>query len=227
MAKPEERQAARQLRQQHGLSIKEIATKLGVARSSVSVWVRDIALTAQQQARLDDRNKHHPAQRNGSRANKAKHRKQREYYQQEGRLKAREGDMLHSWGCMLYWAEGNKARNMIAFSNSDVDMMRLFIRSLRESLCICDKDIRFRVNCYTDSKERQEEVVQYWCDALELAEEKTRTHSFNAKPISSKQTNDKLVWGVCRVEVYNTRAIQHIYGAIQEYVGVEKDNWID
>lgn len=227
MAKPEAKQAARQLRQQQGLSIKEIAAKLGVARSSVSVWVRDIDLTPQQYARLDHRNKHHPAQRRGSRANKAKHRQQREQYQQEGRIKAREGDLLHSWGCMLYWAEGNKARNMIAFSNSDVDMMRLFIRFLRESLSIANEDIRFRVNCYADTEVRQTQVIQYWCAALDLTHENARTHSFNARPTSSKQTSDKLKWGVCRVEVYSTRAIQHIYGAIQEYIGIDKENWLD
>lgn len=227
MGKPEERQAARHLRQQHGLSIKEIAAKLGVARSSVSVWVRDIALTPQQQARLEDRDKHHPAQRNGSRANKAKHRKQREQYQQEGRIKAREGDLLHSWGCMLYWAEGNKARNMVAFSNSDVDMMRLFIRFLRESLNIPNEHIRFRVNCYADTEARQTQVIQYWCAALDLTNENARTHSFNARPSSSKQSKDKLKWGVCRVEVYDTSAIQHIYGAIQEYIGIDKDIWLD
>lgn len=227
MAKPKTRQAARQLRQQDGLSIKEIAEKLGAARSSVSVWVRDIDLTPQQQARLDERNKYHPAQRRGSHANKAKHRELREQYQQEGRLKARESDLLHSWGCMLYWAEGNKSRNMIAFSNSDVDMMKIFVRFLRESLRISDENIRFRVNCYADTEERQSQVIQYWCDALKLSQEHARSHSFNARPISSKQTNHKLKWGVCRVEVYDTRAIQHIYGAIQEYVGIHKDDWLD
>ena len=136
MAKPEERRAARYLRQQQGLSNKEIAAELSVARSSVSLWGRDIALTAQQQAHLDDRNKHHPAQRNGSQANKAKHRQQREQYQQEGRLKAREGDLLHSWGCMLYWAEGTKNRNVLGFANSDSDMMTLFIKFIRESLSV-------------------------------------------------------------------------------------------
>jgi transposase len=226
MAKPQSRQAARQLRQEKGLSIKEIAAELGVSKSSVSTWVRDIQLTPQQQARLDERNRNHPAQRKGSKANKAKHRAIREQYQQQGRVKAREGDMLHSWGCMLYWAEGNKARNMIAFSNSDVDMMRLFIKFVRVSLEIPDEDIRFRINCYAKSPAHEAEIIAFWCQALGLTEVHQRTHSINVTPVSSKQTTHKLAWGVCRLEVYNTRAIQHIYGAIQEYAGFDKPGWL-
>jgi transcriptional regulator with XRE-family HTH domain len=40
MTKTSERKMARQLRQQKGMSVKEIARTIGVARSSVSMWVR-------------------------------------------------------------------------------------------------------------------------------------------------------------------------------------------
>jgi transposase len=50
--KPEARQEARRLRMADGLSIRDIATRLGVSKSSVSLWVRDVALTAEQEAAL-------------------------------------------------------------------------------------------------------------------------------------------------------------------------------
>jgi transcriptional regulator with XRE-family HTH domain len=40
--KTEKRNQARTLRRERGCSIEEIASRLGVARSSVSLWVRDI-----------------------------------------------------------------------------------------------------------------------------------------------------------------------------------------
>jgi transcriptional regulator with XRE-family HTH domain len=43
--KVQERNEARRLRRDEGLSLKEIALQLGVAKSSVSHWVRDIELT--------------------------------------------------------------------------------------------------------------------------------------------------------------------------------------
>jgi hypothetical protein len=79
-------------------------------------------------------NKRFEAQKASSQANVIKHRTLREQYQQEGRIKAREGDLLHSHGCMLYWAEGTKSRHELKFSNADTDMMVTFIKFLREAL---------------------------------------------------------------------------------------------
>ena len=54
--KPVECLQARALREQDGLSIKEIAAIIGVSVSSVSLWVRDIKLSEAQQAALNARN---------------------------------------------------------------------------------------------------------------------------------------------------------------------------
>jgi transcriptional regulator with XRE-family HTH domain len=40
--KPKEQAEARRLRRDDGLSLKEIAERLSVSKSSVSAWVRDI-----------------------------------------------------------------------------------------------------------------------------------------------------------------------------------------
>lgn len=45
---------------------------------------------------------------------------------------AAERDWLHVAGCMLYWGEGNKGKNDLAITNSDPDLLRLFLRFLRE-----------------------------------------------------------------------------------------------
>lgn len=52
--KTEQREAARELRRQ-GRSVNEIVRELGVAKSSVSLWVRDVELTAEQQHELHNR----------------------------------------------------------------------------------------------------------------------------------------------------------------------------
>jgi transposase len=50
--KTAERECARKLRREEGRSVKELASLLGVARSSISLWVRDIELTDEQRANL-------------------------------------------------------------------------------------------------------------------------------------------------------------------------------
>ena len=54
--KTRERKLARKLRREEGASIKDIALRVGVSVSSVSLWVRDIELTAEQHAALAARN---------------------------------------------------------------------------------------------------------------------------------------------------------------------------
>ncbi|MFN8564338.1 MAG: helix-turn-helix domain-containing protein [Anaerolineae bacterium] len=88
MAKPLERSRARQLRQE-GMSVKDIAEQLGVTKSSVSIWVRDVELSGDQKAALREKYHHYPAKIRGSLANSQKALRQRTAYQAEGRAKAR------------------------------------------------------------------------------------------------------------------------------------------
>ena len=67
--KTAERELAREFRRVEGASLKEIARKLNVARSSVSLWVRDIELTPEQHLALRERNPIYNAQLRGSTAN--------------------------------------------------------------------------------------------------------------------------------------------------------------
>jgi hypothetical protein len=49
-----------------------------------------------------------------------KYANQRKKYQNLGRQEAN-GDPLHIAGCMLYWAEGSKSKNVVGFCNSEVN----------------------------------------------------------------------------------------------------------
>jgi transposase-like protein len=75
--KTEERQLARTLRREEGASIREIALRVGVSRSSVSHWVRDIELTKQQHDELLRRNPAYNRQRSGVAIHSARRREQR------------------------------------------------------------------------------------------------------------------------------------------------------
>src|SRR5687767_1433576 len=99
MTKQNEREQARRLRREEGMSIIEIAQLIGVAKSSVSTWVRDIQLTPEQIQRLEANSDIVRAQHLGSKANVLKHRALRQQYQNEGRIKAREQELLHLQGC--------------------------------------------------------------------------------------------------------------------------------
>ncbi len=208
------------------MSVKDIAKQLGVAKSSVSVWVRDIELSADQAAALRDKYHHYDAKIKGSQANYQKGLERRIAYQQEGRAQARAGDPLHLTGCMLYWAEGTKNRTALKFVNSDPGMMRVFVRFLRQSLLVPGEKIFVYINCYTDNGVLLEEIETFWLDQLELPQTSLHPTRVNDQPKSSNQQGRKLIYGVCTLSVYSTRLVQHVFGAIQEYSGVDKPEWL-
>ncbi len=223
--KTEEREKARELRRA-GHSVKEICRLLGVAKSSVSVWVRDIELTEEQKAELKRRHRFHTAQLNGGHTNAAKYRELRRQYQEEGRAKAREQEPLHIAGCMLYWAEGRKAKNSLALANSDGALLSFYISFLRNSLLVEDFQIALRITCYLGNGISREEIEGYWLHLLNLPRSCLRKTTVNVRPSSSQQKGRKLNYGVCEIAVHSTRTVQHVLGAIQAYAGIDKPEWL-
>jgi transcriptional regulator with XRE-family HTH domain len=220
---------ARELRR-GGMSLKKIATELGVAVSSVSSWTSDITLTQEQQAALLLANggPWDPERlRAATAARSATCLARREEAQAEGRLRARTGDPLHRMGCMLYWAEGRKSRNTLQFSNSDPHMMRLFRRFLSECIGADPGQMRVTLNVYTNNGMTIEEIERYWLELLDLPASCVRKHTLDHMPTSSSgRAKNKLPFGVCTLRVHNTWMLQHIYGAIQEYGGFDELAWL-
>ena len=216
------REQARLLRQQ-GKSVREITTILNVSKSAVSNWVRDIVLTEDQVQNLKAKQKQYGAQNSGARANYHTARKKREAYQQAGRQKALENRPLHLAGCMLYWAEGAKARNAIYFANSDPDMMQLFMRFLREEFHVQDDAIRLLIHCHFDDPAEIQRVERYWLDLLRLP-----TSALNKTQVKkgSDTRKNRLMNGICSIRVFSTELTHHIYGAIQEYGGFDNPAWL-
>jgi transposase len=95
------REQARQMRRD-GISVRDIATTLGIARSSASTWVRDIELTEAQIEKLKESQRQYGARNKGGPTNRAIFQEKRLAYQEQGRERARNGSRLHLVGCMLY-----------------------------------------------------------------------------------------------------------------------------
>lgn len=203
---------------------------LGVSRSTVSLWVRDIDLTPEQHEVLRQRNPIYNSQLNGSRANFDKGHARRRRYQQFGRTRVlgESGGSLYVAGCMLYWAEGDKARNSVRLSNSDPEVARLFLGFLRECFGVRDEQVRISCNLFADHAARQREIEQFWLDALRLPASSLRASAVNRySRYSQKKRKNRLPYGTCRVAVHSTETVQAIYGSIQEFAGFERPEWID
>lgn len=227
--KPEERRKSRELRRQ-GKSVREIEKELDVSRSSVSRWVRDIELTPEQEQRLWERDRSYAASGTLAKRRRKIFLEKRKQYQESGREKAKkESGNLFQVGCMLYWAEGGKGRNDVRFSNSDVNMMNLFLRFLRECYKVKSEDVSVYINCYTNNGLSVEQIEKYWIEQLRLKQRCLRKTLVNCYPRTSrrKTVRNKLIYGICRIVVCRTDIVQSIYGAIQEYGDFENEKWLD
>ncbi len=221
--KRETRLKARELRQQ-GHSIGDIAFMLGIAKSTVSLWVRDIELTELQVEHLKEKIRTYGAQNKGASTNRKNAKAQRIVFQDQGRIKARENSPLHLAGCMLYWAEGAKDRNTFYFVNSDANMLQLCMRFLREEMAICEADITIRIHCHFNDPFEMRRVEQYWLETLQLPVTAIRKTLFKQ---GSEKSKHVLANGVCAIRILkSTHLVQHVFGAIQEYGGFENPDWL-
>jgi hypothetical protein len=226
--KPEERAAARELRRE-ALSYKRIAAILRISASSALYWTRDIELTPEQVAANlgTGITAAEEVVSRRARAWSERSRNRRLAFQLEGRVRAREGDCLHNAGCMLYWAERTKSKNAVGFSNSDISMVAFFLRFLTTCFEVEMNRLTLALHVYLNNGLTIAEIEDHWLDALDLPRSCLRKHQINPLPSSSSGSKrNRLPYGVGSLKYTDTRTVQHIYGAIQEYAGVDNQAWL-
>ncbi|HEV3478635.1 MAG TPA: hypothetical protein VG144_04210 [Gaiellaceae bacterium] len=219
--KTQERLEARRIRREEGASMKRIARRLGVSVSSVSLWVRDIELSSEQRTALQNKVS------GGWAANAVAGRKRRLASQEYGREVVRDADPMFVAGIMLFWAEGAKARNEVAIVNSDSELVRFFVRFLRRYYRVPDERFRVACNLFADHVARQRQIERFWLDTLELPSSCLRKSMINVySKYSQKKRKGRLPYGTCKLVVCDTAVVQSIYGAIQEYAGFDRPEWL-
>ena len=206
--------------------MREVAQLLDAPQSSVSLWVRDVVLTSEQRRALDERGEHGRAIARARKAEEA--RALRRSYQEEGRRLARERAGTYAAGCMLYWAEGAKARNAVKITNSDPELLVAFATFLRTEFDVRPEQMKLDCNLFADHVDRQHAIERHWLDRLGLPLSSLRKSTVNVYSKRSKRTRvGKLPFGTSALVVHSTRIVQTIYGSIQEYGGFERAEWLD
>lgn len=165
-AKDAERARARELRSQ-GLTYAEIATELGVSKSSISLWTRNLPhpTTAEQdlEARLAGPKRYFDLRRR--RVYIERQNEKLGWANSIGLLSDRE---LLIAGAVAYWAEGSKSKpwrssEQVTFINSDAGMIRLFLAYL-DLLGIRRERLRLRLQIHESADVRCS--TQYWAEVV-------------------------------------------------------------
>ena len=107
-------------------------------------------------------------------------------------------------------------------------MIAFFMRFVRTYFSIPDDTIRVACNLFADHEKRQREIEDFWLATANLPRScltKTMVNKYSRS--SKRRRKNKLPYGTCRVTVHSTSVVQHIYGAIQEYAGFDRPEWLD
>ena len=149
-----EQERARELRAL-GWTLLDIARELGVAKSSVSLWVRDVAFEPRPRIRARRREPNALQRRKADEIERLL----AEGRERIGELSAR--DLLIA-GTALYAGEGGKTDGEVRFANSDPRMIALFCLWLRRFFDIDES--RLRVRLYLHDGLDLEEASRFWSE---------------------------------------------------------------
>ena len=209
--KLKEKLEARRLRSL-GCSFGEIQKKLGVAKSSVSLWVRDIELTSEQKVGLSQKGiqKDIIERRRATRLKNESAKRQIIIDAANKEIKNISERELWLIGIMLYWAEGGKTRRgIVRFSNSDPEMIKIMMAFFRRICNVPEKKFRgyIHIHPHLDYKKAEE----YWSHVSRIPLNKFFKTYRKMNP-SSKNKRDNLPLGTFDIYVLSTELFLKILG---------------
>jgi transcriptional regulator with XRE-family HTH domain len=158
-----EQERARALRAQ-AWTLNEIAAELGVSKSSVSLWVRDVGFDEATRAARAGANRNRGAQ--ARRPSRLRVEKEVEIERLLAEGRARIGELSEREflvaGSALYAGEGAKADGVVKFANSDPRMIRFFCDWLRHFFAV--DEFRLRVYLYLHAGLDLDAAVAFWSE---------------------------------------------------------------
>lgn len=212
------KEQAKQLRKK-GYSIKEVAGELGIAKSTSSIWLRDVQLSQKALTRLKNRGIL------GQQKSRLVKRKKREQSAQKYVLWAKNKlkhlpkskTALQIYCSILYWAEGGKfTDNHLQFTNSDPSMVKVFLNLLRKGFDIDEAKLRANIHIHEYHKDQAQK--DYWSKITNIPIE--QFYKSYKKPNTGKRIRNNYP-GCVRICYYSadtTRRIQALYQNLTDYI---------
>lgn len=209
-AKDDLRDKARELRTE-GLNYNQISARLGVSKSSVSLWVRDLPIPP----RLSyEENRRRSAE--GARRYWATERKVREAQRENQRAAAAveigglTGREILIAGAVAYWCEGAKTKPhrqlyCVVFINSDPGLIRLFLRFL-DAAGIPRSDLVFTVSIHESGDVAA--AQRFWLEVAGARPEQFNKPSLKRhNPKTTRKNVGEDYHGCLRIAVHRSSAL--------------------
>jgi hypothetical protein len=174
-----------------GISIRRIESKLGIPRSTLSGWFRDVVLTEKQKEKLaQDHIAHLKVARKKAVAwhNAQKKARMIEALHQAEKtlasLKTDKKEVLDLALAMLYLGEGFKRSDYTGIGNSNPLILKFFIAVLRHNYLVKIEDIQCKLHLRADQDSNS--MKRYWSKELQLPLNNFKSAYFDQRTKGSK-----------------------------------------
>ena len=214
MAKSDKKLIAMKLRRK-GLSINKISSHLSVAKSTASLWCKDIILSEDQKRilRSNSIKAGHRGRIIGAEQNRIKkqnlvHILREKARIQVGSLSAR--DILIG-GIALYWAEGSKSDTTsgFVFINSDPVMVLFMTRFLVDVLQVSKINIVCSIQINRIHQNRIRSILKFWSSLLQLPlAQFTKPYYIDVTP-RKRYSNHLEYQGILRLKVRKSSGLKY------------------
>ncbi|MES2087598.1 MAG: hypothetical protein V4467_01250 [Patescibacteria group bacterium] len=185
-----------------GLSYSEILKQIPVAKSTISLWLRDVGLAKKQKQVITE--KRIAGRLRGVdavRRNKIRRVKDiKDSARQEVASLIR--DPFWLTGVILYWAEGSKEHAIacpVKFTNMDLQAHKIFLNWIHQYLQVVDGDTRFEL--FIHEKADVESAKKYWKQNLKFREDKLKVYFKKHNPKTKRRRVGEDYRGVLSVIV--------------------------
>lgn len=202
-----EKNEAKKLRNS-GYSMKEISELVGVSKSTVSLWVRNIKLSNEAMTRLKSKVTNGQLKSAENKRMRAKQDLENHYNDSNLALKKIKftQPILKVICSLLYWCEGGKADNrMVQFTNSDPAIIEVFIKLLRNNYQIDNN--RFRACLHVHEYHDVNKQIEFWSKITQIP--KNQFIKPYLKPNTKKRIRDNYP-GCLQIRYYHADIARQI-----------------
>lgn len=213
---------AMELRKQ-GSSIGSIEARLGIPRSTLSYWFKDVKLSARQKEKLHENWKNALVKarteavkwHNQQKANRLKIAKA-EALKSIKKIDTHDKHVLELALAVLYLAEGSKKNVETALGSSDPNTLRFFLRGLEK---VFEHDVNtVRCELYLRSDQDVEKIKRFWSKELSLPISNFKQVNIDRRSVG--KTTYEGYYGVCGLRCGNVAIRRRLVYLAEEYFAI-------
>lgn len=220
-AKSEKRLLAERLRRDLGYSYNEISGQIGVSKSTLSNWLKDISLTLEQEERIQQRieNNQTAFVAQARMINKKRFKEAREQAFQTGveiASQIPDNDTVHELALsMLYLGEGDKTGNRVQIANTDPAVLRYFLWAVEKLYEVDRSEMSLRLNLIEAARSLEDQMINWWANQLLCSPTQFTKTQFDPRSKHTQITGE--YHGVCTITYNDTYLYERLIGVYSAY----------